>query len=71
MARLMLSAGMFRSRALSIASRRRGLLSGLAPPPRAAIIISRMTLVKALPRLASTAAFLCLMLAHLECPLML
>ena len=67
-ARLMLSAGMFEALALSTAVRRRGLLSGSPPPMRAAIVISRMILVKSLPRLASSAPFLCLIEAHLECP---
>ena len=35
---------------------------------RAAIVISRMILVKILPRLASSAPFLCLIECHLECP---
>ena len=37
-------------------------------PVRAAIVNSRITLVKILPRRASVAAFLCLIVAHLECP---
>src|SRR5262245_53360907 len=68
MARLMLSAGMFTDLALSTAVRRRGLALGSPPPRRAAIVISRMILVKIFPRLASRAPFLCLMEAHLECP---
>src|SRR6185295_11711719 len=68
MARLMLSAGMFTALAFSTAVRRRGLEPGSPPPMRAAIDISRMILVKILPRLASRAPFLCLMEAHLECP---
>src|SRR6266480_2775537 len=68
MARLMLSAGMFTDLAFSTAVRRRGLELGSPPPIRAAIDISRMILVKTLPRLASRAPFLCLMDAHLECP---
>src|SRR5260221_9056972 len=64
----MLSAGMFEALALSTAVRRRGLLSMSPPPMRAAIVISRMTLVKSLPRLASSAPFLCLMECHFECP---
>jgi hypothetical protein len=67
-ARLMLSAGMFEPLALSTAVRRRGLLSGSPPPMRAAMVISRMILVKSLPRLASSAPFLCLIECHLECP---
>src|SRR6185503_3617628 len=68
MARLMLSAGMLEPLALSTAVRRRGLLSGSPPPMRAAMVISRMIFVKSLPRLASSAPFLCLMECHLECP---
>src|SRR5215510_6144596 len=68
MARLMLSAGMFEALALSTAVRRRGLLPGSPPPMRAAIVISRISLVKSLPRLASSAPFLCLIVCHLECP---
>ena len=67
-ARLMLSAGMFTDLAFSTAVRNRGLELGSPPPMRAAIDISRMILVKILPRLASRAPFLCLMEAHLECP---
>src|SRR4029434_5589098 len=68
MARVMLSAGMFAALALSTAVRRRGLLPVSPPPMRAAIVISRISLVKTLPRLASSAPFLCLIVAHLECP---
>src|SRR5690348_9576304 len=68
MARLMLSAGMFSALAARTALRRRGLESTSPPPARAAIAISLMRRVKILPRLASVAAFLCLMVAHLECP---
>ena len=32
------------------------------------MVISRISLVKMRPRLASVAAFLCLIVAHLECP---
>ncbi len=53
--------------AARIAVRRRGFASG-SPPPRAAIVISLMMRVKLFPRLASNAAFLCLMVAHLEWP---
>jgi hypothetical protein len=53
--------------AATIAVRSRGFMSG-SPPWRAAIIISLMMRVKDFPRLASRAAFLCLMVAHFECP---
>src|SRR5579884_1440344 len=64
----MFSLGMFSALAAAIAARRRGLESGSPPPSRAAMVISRMSLVKILPRRASAAAFLCLMVAHFECP---
>ncbi len=64
----MLSAGMFAARASLMDFRRRGFLSGSPPPARAAMLISRMSRVKILPRLESVAAFLCLIEAHLECP---
>src|ERR1700723_2800843 len=68
MARSMFSLGMFSFLPAKMAERSRGLESGSPPPTRAAMVISRITLVKARPRLASVAAFLCLMVAHLECP---
>src|SRR5688500_3839017 len=46
---------MFTARPLSMALRRRGLPAGSPPPARAATEISRITLVKILPRWASTA----------------
>src|SRR6202051_5343169 len=64
----MLSLGMFSFLAARIAVRRRGLESGSPPPTLAAMVISRITFVKMRPRLASVAAFLCLIVAHLECP---
>src|SRR6476646_5491373 len=67
MARLMLSFGIDTALAAVIAVRRRGFASG-SPPLRAAIMISLMIVVNILPRLASSAAFLCLMVAHLEWP---
>src|SRR5208283_1256761 len=67
MARLMLSAGMFSALAATIAVRNRGFMSG-SPPDFAAIAISLMRRVKILPRLASSAPFLCLMVAHFEWP---
>src|SRR5437764_15454790 len=67
MARLILSAGILTAFAATIAVRSRGLASG-SPPPRAAIMISLIRRVNALPRLASRAAFLCLIVAHLLCP---
>src|SRR5271165_1990768 len=67
MARLMLSAGMFSALAAATAPRSRGFFSG-SPPLLAAMVISFISRVKILPRLASSAPFLCLMVAHLEWP---
>ena len=53
--------------AAAIAVRRRGFRSG-APPDLAAMVISLISRVNILPRLASSAPFLCLIVAHLECP---
>src|ERR1039457_218317 len=63
----MFSAGMFSALAARIAVRSRGLPAG-SPPPFAAIVISLIRRVKTLPRLASVAPFLCLIVAHFECP---
>src|ERR1700733_6080444 len=68
MARLMLSAGMFSAFAARTAVRRRGLPSGSPPPALAAMVISLIRRVKILPRLASSAPFLCLIVAHFEWP---
>src|SRR5205085_805363 len=67
MARLMLSAGMFSALAACTAVRRRGFFSA-SPPDLAAIVISLIRRVNILPRLASSAPFLCLIVAHLEWP---
>src|SRR5450432_2573663 len=64
----MLSAGMFSLLAARMAPRRRGLVSGSPPPFFAAMPISLMSRVKILPRLASSAPFLCLIVAHFEWP---
>src|SRR6478736_1438527 len=61
---------MLASAALSTARRKRGLLLMSPPPRRAATVISLIRRVQILPRLASVAAFLCLILAHLLCPAM-
>jgi hypothetical protein len=66
MARLMLSAGICWPRASATALRKRGLALGSPPPMRAAVTISRMSLVRPLPRAASVAPFFRLMVAHLE-----
>src|SRR3954451_4791695 len=54
-----------------IASNSVGLPAGSPPPVRAATSMFLISLANSLPRLASIAAFLCLVVAHLECPLML
>jgi hypothetical protein len=59
---------MFAPRALSTARRSRGLELGSPPPIRAAVTISRISLVKTLPRLASAAPFFRLIVDHLEWP---
>src|SRR6187402_39421 len=64
----MLSAGIFSAFAARMAVRRRGLPSGSPPPPLAAMVISLIRRVKILPRFASVAPFLCLIVAHLEWP---
>src|SRR6185312_5433221 len=64
----MLSLGMFSALAAAMAVRRRGLLSGSPPPALAAMVISLISWVKILPRLASRAPFLCLIVAHFEWP---
>src|SRR3990172_923255 len=68
MARWIVSPGTLLPRALVMARRRRGLPSGSPPPRRAAEVISRMSLVNSLDRLASTAPLKCLTLLHLLCP---
>src|SRR4051812_39588214 len=68
MARLMLSAGMLACFASAMMVRRRGFMSGSPPPCRAATVSSLIRRVNTLPRLASAAPFLCLMVCHLEWP---
>src|SRR5262249_3661316 len=70
MARLMVSAGIDCPLASLTALRTRGLPSTSPPPMRAATVISLISLVKSLPRLASSAPFFRLIVAHLEWPLM-
>src|SRR6202048_5155383 len=67
-ARSIFSFGIFSFLPARMAVRSRGLELGSPPPMRAAMVISRMTRVKTRPRLASVAAFLCLIVAHFECP---
>src|SRR6476469_231048 len=64
----MLSAGMLTDFASATIVRRRGLLSTSPPPARAATVSSLMMRVKSLPRLASSAPFLCLIVCHFEWP---
>src|ERR1700753_1120799 len=68
-ARSTLSAGTEVFRAFWIASYSVGFPSGSPPPVRAATSMFLMSLANSLPRLASMTAFLCLVVAHLECPL--
>src|SRR5918993_1789682 len=68
MARLMFSAGMFTAFASATIVRSRGFISGSPPPLRAATVNSLMTRVNTLPRFASAAPFLCLIVCHLEWP---
>src|SRR6476619_1909211 len=70
MARSMLSFGIEASLAFWTASESAGLPSTSPPPSFAATVIARASLVKSLPRRASTIAFLCLIPAHFECPAM-
>src|SRR3990170_46291 len=64
----MLSLGIEAALAFWTASDSAGLPSTSPPPSFAATVMARASLVKSLPRRASTIAFLCLIPAHLECP---
>src|SRR3954463_13463864 len=64
----MLSLGIEACLAFSMAVASAALPAGSPPPSRAATVIARASLVKSWPRLASVAAFLCLIEDHLECP---
>src|SRR5262245_5875541 len=64
----MLSEGMLFALASAMIVRSRGLVSASPPPARAATVNSLISRVKILPRLASAAPFLCLMVCHLEWP---
>src|ERR1044071_9249959 len=64
----MVSLGMLPPLASRMALRKRAFASGSPPPERAATVISLINFVNSLPRLASSAPFLCLILCHLECP---
>src|SRR5579864_8523998 len=65
----MLSFGTELFLAFWIASYSVGLPAGSPPPVRAATSTFLISLANSLPRLASTTAFLCLVVAHLEWPL--
>ena len=67
-ARSMLSLGTEAFLALRIMSSSVGLAEGSPPPVRAATSMFLISLANSLPRLASLAAFLCLVVAHLEWP---
>src|SRR5215472_2629016 len=69
-ARSMFSFGTEDFFAFWIASYSVGLPAGSPPPVRAATSTFLISLANSLPRLASTTAFLCLVVAHLEWPLM-
>src|SRR5690606_5323291 len=67
----MLSAGTEFFFAFWMASYRVGLPAGSPPPVRAATSMFFTSRAKSLPRLASSAAFLCLVVAHFEWPAMM
>src|SRR5687768_7230170 len=64
----MFSAGMLAALASVTTVRRRGFMLMSPLPFLAATVISLMRRVNSLPRLASSAPFLCLMVCHLEWP---
>src|SRR5207244_203360 len=68
-ARSMLSFGTDDFFAFWMASYSVGLPAGSPPPVRAATSMFLINLAKSLPRFASIPAFLCLVVAHLEWPL--
>src|ERR1700722_17006928 len=68
-ARSMLSFGTEDFFAFWMASYSVGLPAGSPPPVRAATSTFLISLANSLPRLASTTAFLCLVVAHFEWPL--
>src|ERR671936_1582945 len=67
-ARSMFSFGIEYERAFSMAFCSARLPAGSGPPSRAATMIARASLEKSLPRFASAAPFLCLIVDHLLCP---
>ena len=64
----MFSAGMLAALASVTTVRSRGFMLMSPPPFLAATVISLIRRVNSLPRLASSAPFLCLMVCHLEWP---
>src|SRR5689334_4719231 len=64
----MLSFGMEYDRAFSIAFCSARFADGSPPPSFAATMIARVSFEKSLPRFASAAPFLCLIVDHLLCP---
>src|SRR5665647_2671295 len=68
MAFSMLSLGIDSALAFSMALASEMFMEGSVPPSRAATVIARDSLLNSFPRLASVLPFLCLMVAHLECP---
>ena len=64
----MLSFGIEYERAFSIAFWSARFVAGSAPPSFAATMIARESFEKSLPRFASAAPFLCLIVDHLLCP---
>src|SRR5438094_6093395 len=64
----MLSFGIEYERAFSIAFCSARFPAGSPPPSFAATMIARVSFEKSLPRLASAAPFLCLIVDHLLCP---
>src|SRR6478736_6380171 len=64
----MLSFGIEYERAFSIAFCSARFEPGSAPPSFAATMIARESFEKSLPRFASAAPFLCLIVDHLLCP---
>src|SRR5687767_4462179 len=61
---------MLASRAAMLAARRRGLEAGSGEPRRAAVVISRISLVKILARAASWRPLRCMMFLNCEWPAM-
>src|SRR5471032_1637668 len=68
MARSMVSRDMLALRAATRAERNRGFMLGSGKPARAAVVNSRISLVKTLARLASCAPLRCMMFLNWEWP---